>query len=498
MAALEREVKLAASPAFRMPSLDELGDDVLTLPNDPERSQTVYFDTADLRLARWGVSLRQREGQGWTVKLPPQDEGNDLLVRGEFTFPGDDASAPPHEAVDLVRAYVRTAVLRPVVRLRTIRRMVQLLDLDDRRLGEIVDDEVSVLSGRRIAARFRELEVEITDDTPDGLLDEVLRRLRAAGAGEPDPTSKYVRAVGSLATQPPEVAVSDLEDDARVSDVLGRALALSITQLLRHDVVMRLDGDQEGVHRARVASRRMRSDLRTFRTTLVPEWLEPIREELRWLGSILGEARDADVMLARIQGRFESVPQTEAPGVAQVVEAIDQRRKEAHAVLIEGLRSERYVALLDRLVEAARRPMVAPDSDAPVRDIVTDLLGGPWKHLRSAVKVARKQPGDTELHTVRIRAKRVRYAADAVAPLLGKPARRFADAAADLQGILGEHHDSVVAEAWLRTWAAADRRSGDAAFAAGMLAGIERAAARDARDRWREAWKSVKAARNAM
>jgi CHAD domain-containing protein len=498
MAGVEREIKLAASPAFTMPSLDELGDDVLTIPNDPERLQTVYFDTGDFRLARWGVSLRHREGQGWTTKLPPQDEGNDLLVRGEFTFPGDDAADPPDEAVDLVRAYVRTAALHPVVRLRTIRRMVQLLDLDDRRLGEVVDDEVSVLSGRRIAARFRELEVEITDDTPDGLLDVVLSRLRAAGAGEPDPTPKYVRAVGSLATQPPEITARDLADDARVSEVLGRALSLSVTQLLRHDAVMRLDGDPEGVHRARVASRRLRSDLRTFRSTLQPQWLDPIREELRWLGSVLGEARDADVMLARIQARSESVPPTESPGVAQIVDALDHRRKEAHAVLLETLRSDRYVALLDRLVEAAHEPAVNPDADAPVRDIASDLLDGPWKHLRSAAKAARKQPGDTELHTVRIRAKRVRYAADAVAPLLGKPARRFADAAADLQSILGEQHDAVVAEAWLRTWAAADRRSGDAAFAAGMLAGIERASARDARDRWPTCWRSVRAARKAL
>ena len=497
MAAAEREVKLAASPAFRMPSLDELGDDILTVPCDPERLETVYFDTGDFRLARWGVSLRHRGGQGWTTKLPPRDEGNDLLVRGEFTFPGDDPAAPPEEVVDLIRAYVRTAVLRPVVRLRTIRRMVQLLDLDDRRLGEVVDDEVSVLSGRRIAARFRELEVEITDDTPAGMLDEVLRRLRAGGAGEPDPTPKYVRAVGSLATQPAEVEIRDVADDARVSAVLGRALATSIVQLLRHDVVMRLDVDPEGVHRARVATRRMRSDLRTFRTSLEPGWLEPIREELRWLGSVLGEARDADVLLARIQGRTGSIAETEAPGVAEVVEALDQRRKQAHAVLIESLRSDRYIALLDRLVEAADRPVVLTDDDAPVRDIVPDLLSGPWKHLRAAVQVARKDPGDVELHTVRIRTKRVRYAADAVAPLLGKPVRRFAEAAADLQSVLGEHHDSVVAESWLRAWAA-DIRSGEAAFAAGMLAGMERAAGRDARDRWWKAWRSVATARKAM
>jgi CHAD domain-containing protein len=492
----EREVKLAASAAFRMPSLDGLGDDVLTIPHDARRLQTVYFDTPDFRLARWGVSLRHREGQGWTTKLPAEDGGGTLLVRGEFTFPGE-STTPPDEAVDLIRAYVRTATLRPMVRLRTIRRMTQLLDLEDRVLGEVVDDEVSVLSGRRIAARFRELEVEITDDTPEGLLDEVLQRLRAAGAGAPDPTPKYERAVGPLAAQAPEVAVAPLTPAATVSQVVGRALSVSVVHLLRHDVLMRLDDDPEGVHQARVASRRLRSDLRTFRATLDPEWVEPLRAELRWLGTVLGEARDADVLLARLQGRLEMIPPTEAPGVAQVIEAQQQRRKEAHIALIASISGERYVELLDWLVESARRPIVLPDMDVPVKGIVADLLEGPWRHLRAAVKAAGKRPGDVELHTVRIRAKRMRYAADAVAPILGKPARRFAHAAAELQATLGEHNDAVVAGSWLRTWAAV-RRSGDAAFAAGMLAGIERAAANDARRRWRKAWKGVVAAREGM
>ena len=55
------------------------------------------------------MSLRHREGQGWTTKLPPEKDGGALLVRGEFTFPGEDTAAPPEEAVDLIRAYVRTA-----------------------------------------------------------------------------------------------------------------------------------------------------------------------------------------------------------------------------------------------------------------------------------------------------------------------------------------------------------------------------------------------------
>jgi CHAD domain-containing protein len=492
----EREVKLAASPAFRMPSLAELGDDVLIIPRDPTRLQTVYFDTGDFRLARWGVSLRHRQGQGWTVKIPAESDG-DLLVRGEFAFPGEDAAYPPDEALDLIRAYVRTATLKPVVRLRTIRRLSQLLDMDDRLLADVVDDEVSVLSGRRIAARFRELEVEITDDTPPWLLEEVLGRLRSAGAGAPDPTPKYVRAVGPLATQQAEVAVQKLPPGATVGDVLRRAIGASTVHLLRSDAVMRLDVDPEGVHQARVATRRLRSDLRTFRDTLDPEWSTQLREELRWLGTALGEARDADVLFDRLQRRAVSIPATEAPGVAQVIDALAQRRKEAHAALLECLRTERYVALLDRLVEASRDPRLLPDADVSIKAILPGLLDRPWGHLRAAVKEAGSRPTDGQLHAIRIRAKRVRYAAEAVAPLMGKPARRFAEAAARLQTVLGEHNDAVVAESWLRSWAA-DRRSGDAAFAAGMLAGIERAAAQTVRDGWRKTWKALDRAKEAM
>ena len=486
---IEREVKLAASPTFRMPPLDDLGDDVLVIPHDPARLETVYFDTEDLRLARWGISLRHRQGQGWTVKLPPEGDGV-MLSRGEFAFPGEDPSSPSGEAIDLIRAYVRTATLRPVVRLRTIRRTTRLLDFDDHGLGEVVDDEVSVLTGRRVAARFRELEVEITDDTPDGLLDEVLRRLREAGAGAADPTTKYVRAVGPLALEPPEVRVREVPRDATVGAVLGRALSRSAIHLMHHDVVMRQDVDAEGVHQARVATRRLRSDLRTFRAALDPIWAEPLRVELRWLGTVLGDARDADVLLDRIRGRTGTIPTQEAPGAAAVVEGLEHRRKEAHIALIEALRSDRYVTLLDRIVEAAEAPAVLLDADVPVHVVTAALLRAPWRNLRRAVRSASKHPSDAELHTIRIRAKRVRYTADTLAPLMGRSARSFADGAAGLQVVLGEHNDAVVAEAWLRTWAAG-HRWGDAAFAAGMLAGIERAAAVDARARWRKAWKAL-------
>src|SRR5687768_4282190 len=111
----ERELKLGAPPSFHLPTFDDLEDGVVARAHEPQRLRTLYLDTDELALTRWGVSLRHRQGEGWTLKLPSDDAGGDLLVRTELTFDGDSRRAPP-EAAELVRAYVRTAALEPQVR----------------------------------------------------------------------------------------------------------------------------------------------------------------------------------------------------------------------------------------------------------------------------------------------------------------------------------------------------------------------------------------------
>ena len=484
----EREMKLAATPSFEVPSLEGLADGVTVAAREPQRLSTTYLDTDDLRLARWGLSLRHRIGEGWTVKLPPESDGA-LLVRAELTFAGK-GRRPPAAVGDLVRAYTRTAELRPQTSLRTLRRRIEIHDSQGRLLADIVDDEVAVLDGRRLAARFRELEVEIGDDTPPRLLDAVVDRLRAAGAGAPDPTPKYVRALGPRASQSPEVSVPELASGATAGDVVRRAIAASVVRLIQHDPIVRLDTDPEGVHQARVATRRLRSDLRTFRPLVDPEWAVSLRDELGWVAGILGVVRDGDVLLERMRRSVTQLPETNSPGAGHVLAALEAARDEAHAELLETLRSERYIALLDRLVEAANTPALLLEADLPAAAALTGLVRQPWQVLTKRVKAVSDPPSDEELHAVRIRTKRVRYAAEAVAPLLGQQARAFAAAAATFQDVLGDLNDAVVAEQWLRSWAGRSR-STQGVFVAGELVGLERAAAQALRARWRKAWKEL-------
>ncbi len=483
---IEREVKLAASPAFRLPDLGAV-DGLSAVGTEPQRFHTVYVDTPDLRVARWGCSLRHREGQGWTLKLPPSEEDETALVRSEHGFPGD-AKAVPAEATDLLRAYVRSAELRPIVRLRTIRRRLELRSEERGSVGEIVDDEVSVMEGQRVAARFRELEVEIDASVPDDVLGALVAELRRAGAGAVDNTPKYLRALGSLAEGPAEVVVPDIGAGATVADVVRVAIGSSVIRLLRHDAGVRLGEDPEQVHQARVATRRLRSDLRTFREIVDPDWGERLRSELQRLGQELGAVRDAEVLRDRLRDRARGLPERDAAAAERLIAQLVKRRDLARDELLTGIRSDRYVHLLDRLVAASAEPVLQEGVGEATASTLATVMERPWGHLRRAVRDLGPEASNEELHGVRIRAKRARYAAEAVAPVFGKKARAFARGAADLQDVLGEHQDAVVAGEWLRDSAGGGARQ---AFVAGELAALELGAAKAARAAFPGAWKAL-------
>src|SRR5690348_1064834 len=456
--------------------------------------ETVYYDTPDLRLARWGVSLRHRAGEGWTLKLapPPSVPGKPtaVLERDELTFQGA-AKKPPAEAIEVVRAYVRRAELVPVARLSTVRRRVRLVDASGTRVAEVVDDEVSVRDGRRVAARFREIEVEVPaqangESAGDGVITPLVTRLRNAGAGAPDPTPKHIRALGPRAIEPPEVAAEPLLPNAPAHDVIRNAIAESVSALLHHDPLVRTGRDPEAVHQARVGTRKLRSHLRTFGPLLDVEWTEPLRSELGWFALSLGAVRDREVLLDRLRDRTKSLPANDMRSAAALLQLLENEIDSLRKKLKDDLDSRRYIDLLENLVAAAHSPATQPDADLAASGVLPALATTPWRRLRSAVKQLPDTPTDPELHRIRILAKRARYGAEAVSPVAAA-AVAFARAAARLQTVLGEHQDSVTAQAWLR----AAKVSGRRAFVAGELIALEGIAARDARAKWSKAWKSL-------
>jgi CHAD domain-containing protein len=241
------------------------------------------------------------------------------------------------------------------------------------------------------------------------------------------------------------------------------------------------------VHQARVATRKLRSHLRTFGPLLEPEWTEPLRSELGWLAMALGAVRDREVLLDRLRERAKSLPASDSRSASSLLHLLELEIESLRKKLYTELDSQRYVDLLESLVAAAHSPITTLDGDQPASQVLPPLATGPWRRLRSAVRQLPEQPTDPELHRIRILAKRARYAAEAVAPVVGEGAIAFARAAAKLQTILGEHQDSVTAQAWLRSAHVTGRR----AFVAGELIAMEHLAAQDARAKWPKVWKAL-------
>lgn len=489
--AIEREVKLGVWPGFSMPALDGLAQGATVEALAEQRLEAVYHDTPDLRLARSGITLRHRTGEDsgetWTLKLPKGTAG-DSLLRDEQNVPGELRSVPG-EIRSMLTAWVRTSSLQPVARLHTLRARTIVRDSEGKQLAEVVDDEVSVLDGRRVALRFREVEVEVDADAPGAVLDSIVLRLRAAGAGQPDPTAKVIRALGPRALEPPDLAPVSLPKKPSAAEVLRAGVTKAVQRILEHDAGVRIGEDAEAVHQARVGTRRLRSDLRTFAPLLDAEWSEALRGELSWYADLLGEVRDTDVLLERLTADIATLDPSDRPHGDPILAVLRSHRDVARAALLRGMASARYRALLESLVDAARDPRVLPEASNAASDAVPALVRRPWSKLAKAAKAAGPDAPDEVLHDIRIRAKRCRYAADVAALVIGKPAARFGAAVATVQEVLGDHHDACVTRAWLRTAAA----SADAptALVAGQLIAKADAHADDGRRAWPEAWKQA-------
>ena len=455
---------------------------------------STYFDSRDLRLYARGVTLRHRQGEDggpgvWTLSFPAVDE-RVRMTRTEPTWTGP-VDPVPDDALQMLRGILRREPLRVVTELECSRRRVALEDEGGRSLGEVDHDTVTVHGGAHDGLRFHEVEVEA--DQADDRVRRVLLRLQDAGARPTDAGPELGRAI----ERQEGGTTSPMLQDPAVGDVLSLGLRSSMGRLLDHDIQLRSDPlhpPPRAVHQARVAARRLRSDLGTLGTLLDPVWLGHVRADLQWLGSALGEVRDCDVLTDRLVAERQLGAADDA-GRAVLLATLGRRRDAASQGVAVVIGSERYLALLDRLHAAVSNPPVADPSlrAARAREVLPPLVGAEWRGLRKAVRRAAWRPTDRHLHKVRIRVKRVRYGAELTVPAIGGRARSTARAAKRLQTVLGRHQDAVVAQEWLRHQAVAG--PGVVGFAAGQLAAAERQRQLEARAEWTTAWHGLTGAR---
>ena len=488
----EVERKLRVHALFRLPPIAGVAPGVAAIdPRPAFTMRNTYVDTPDLRLFRWGITLRRREGgpdEGWHLKLPV--DGADSGTRDEMRLaltPGDDV---PEALRDIVAALVREARLTPVVTLRTERTPILLLGSSGEPVAELVDDTVAVLDGERVAAIFREIEVEGIPDASGEIdaaaLEAVVARLVDHGA-VPGTLSKAAAALGPRTSAPPDVPEPRWPGpDDRAGEAVRAYLATQVRRLLLQDVRLRR-GLPDAVHQVRVAARRLRSGLRVFRPLLDGEWADRLRAELGWAAGELGAARDTEVLLARLDAHAALLPPDLAAMARAVVDpALAERMERETQRAREHLAQPRYAALLEDLVDAARDPRLTALAAEPARAALPPLVAAAWARLAKDVRRLDADSPSEAWHETRIAAKRARYAVEAVVPVLGGHHRRLAESLAGITDILGTHQDAYVAQEALRDLA--ERADGPQGFALGRLHAVEVAAELADRDAFRHSW----------
>ena len=461
---VERKFEVVESTVS--PSFEGLSSVARVERSPSQQLNAVYFDTPGHDLAAHHVTLRRRTGgpdAGWHLKLPAGPD-----ARTEVRAPLDDrdeadADAVPEALLDVVLAIVRDRPIGPVARISTNRTVDVLCGPDGVALAEFSDDQVTAWAGDDgREQQWREWELELADgaNAELDLLDRLSNRLLDAGAVPAGHGSKLARVLES-AGHDDEVAS---ESEAKPVDPVHRAVAEQVEQLVVWDRAVRADV-YDSVHQMRVTTRKIRSLLQASEGAFGISDDAWILDELRQLASVLGLARDAEVLAERYEKALDGLPPdlVRGPIWERLVEGAKRRYQSGLRRSLIAMRSQRYFRLLDALdaLAAAEPPPTQPGEEPA---LVT--IDSAYKRVRKAAKraaQAAEAERDEALHRIRKGAKRLRYTAAATG------AAKVSDRAKTIQTLLGDHQDSVVSRTHLSQQAEAAHAAGEDTFTYGLL-----------------------------
>jgi CHAD domain-containing protein len=384
-----------------------------------------------------------------------------------------------------VLGVLRGAAAAPVATLRTRRLVTVLRDLEGRVLAEVADDTVTATTPSPDPATpaevrsWREIEVELGSGD-QALLAAVAERLVAAGARPSESASKVGRALAGR-TAPAAPPAEGRKGRPSAGQLVVEALRAQVSALQAADVMVRTDRP-DAVHKLRVAARRLRSITAAARPVLDRTATDPLREELRWLGRELSEARDAEVALAHLRDLVAAEPEelVLGPVAARLQQAALEAAAEGQERAVATLSTPRYLRLLDDLHALLDEPPLVGPAAGPARPMLRQAVRKSARRLRRRLDAAAGAEGTERtaaLHEVRKAAKRARYTGELASDVLGRPAKKLMTAMEEVQDVLGEGQDSAVTRELCRTLGIAASAAGENAWTYGRLHALEQARA---------------------
>jgi triphosphatase len=479
-----------------------------------KRLHSIYFDTPDRRLRQLDISLRTRtDGRDTiqTVKMANRKSGP--VARREWETLVPDAIPDPSLVIDPVLPQefrqLTAPDLHPLFDV-DVKRDTRRLEGDQAHI-ELSLDEGAVTSGDD-RQDVREVELELVSGSLEQLFAEA-RRLSDIAAGRLHARSKsdvgYALVHGTRKHWS-KVPALTLDANMTAGDALKAIARNCFEHLTANDDCARLNLDPEGVHQCRVALRRLRSLFKIYEAVLRSKRIEPLDAEVRWLGNVLGSARDLDVLQTDLlEPAVSALGESEGEQLAPLISGLEHNRTSAYSAVNEALSSSRYRHFLVDLCafgygsysDLAKSKLGPAALDQPLTQFAAAALA---KAHRRLLKRGRnfETLSQEERHDVRIALKKLRYALDFFGGVFDSERRaKFFKELARLQEDLGSMNDVAVAEAKLARLVgistdgasdvvAASTLSNKLTFAAGCVLGWHRRRAAEIDERLVKHWHS--------
>lgn len=437
--------------------------------------EAVYYDTADQALRRAGFGLRVRrsgETRIQTLKSAIGEDGG----RDEWEWPVETDTPDISLLLDTPAPVTSDTVLEPQFTVRS-RRTIRVFEEAGGEI-ELVIDDAEVSAGDRKEA-FLELELELKSGKAAALF-ALARRLSRAAPLRLSAVTKaergYALAAGETRRRP-KYEVPALDAGFSAEQAFRALGAACLGHLCANAESLRDQPGPEGVHQLRVALRRLRAALTTFKPLLGEAERERVKQSLKWLAKEMDEARNLDVFIADVW-RPAARDHHDLPGMAEFGRALLAAQTRAYERVADAIGGRQFRSVT--LETAAwlqagswtRSRTTAAARHTPAGDFAADALKRRRKKIIEAGEDLAALDRETR-HKVRIQAKILRYAAEDLAGLFPdhpKRTGRFIEAVKALQDGLGELNDLAFAEELGRK-VALTAASPDAAFAVGRLTG---------------------------
>jgi len=434
-------------------------------PLPAQQLHDTYLDTEDWRLFRAGFALRLRAKPGHveaTLKglhSAREDVADRREITERLSQGGLRALAQATGPVgSRVRDVAGVKPLRPLFDVRTSRQRFAVRNGNpDATVGEIALDEArfSRGGGHRRPMLLTRVELEATghDSAP---LERLAKRIRAECGLFPATENKFAVGLRSASLGPPRGAGPDrdpqpappvMDASTRASDFAATALRRLHEEWQANEPPARLGEGPEALHRLRVTARRMQTILSLFHTYL-PAGVRNSRQTLKGFLDALGLVRDADIRLEAASSFRGSLPEGERDRLDPLLQYLQSERVRARSTMLRALDAKRARDWLDTLPDQLAKTPPATSSassrNAAALAVVPDLIHQRFRKLRKSARRLTAQSSMAEFHEVRVRAKKLRYALEVIAPTYAKPANRMLAALHKLQSRLGTQHDADV------------------------------------------------------